>query len=367
MMHLGDFAEDATVRFCWNSNAVAGESITRATNGTISVYKDGGTTQSTAGITDTEDFDSLTGVHLCVIDTSADAFYVAGSEYAVVLSGATIDGKTINAVLAHFSIERSGGALALLKNATYGLSALETLVDGIETTLSDGTNGLTAIKNAINTVDDLLDTEIASLTSTLSTVNGKIDTIDTNVDAILVDTGTDIPATLATIAGYIDTEIGSITSTLSTMDGKLDTIDNLLDTEIAALQTTANAIEADTQDIQSRLPAALTAGGNMKADVLAVDGSTGAATKLKKGVSVEVAGTCTTGGTTTSVVASALDPDSGDNDQFIGRIIIFDADTTTTGLRGQATDITDYVHATKTFTVTALTRAPASGDTFRII
>jgi hypothetical protein len=104
MMYLGDFNVTQTVRFSWNTNAIAGESITRATNGTISVYKDGNTTQSTAGVTDTEDFDSLTGVHLVAIDLTADAFYVTGADYMVVLSAATIDGKTINATLAHFSV-----------------------------------------------------------------------------------------------------------------------------------------------------------------------------------------------------------------------------------------------------------------------
>jgi hypothetical protein len=49
------------------------------------------------------------------------------------------------------------------------------------------------------------------------------------------------------------------------------------------------------------------------------------------------------------------------------RMPFFADDTTTTALRGQATDITDYVHATLTFTVTALTTAPQSGDTFVIV
>lgn len=35
-------------------------------------------------------------------------------------------------------------------------------------------------------------------------------TVDSNVDAILVDTGTDIPAALGAIAGYIDTEVAAI-------------------------------------------------------------------------------------------------------------------------------------------------------------
>jgi len=79
-----------------------------------------------------------------------------------------------------------------------------------------------------------------------------------------------------------------------------------------------------------------------------------------------VTGVCDAGSSTTSIVASSTSPASGVNDQFNGRIIIFDPATTTVALRGQATDITDYVHGTKTFTVTALTTAPSSGDTFKI-
>lgn len=105
MSYLGDYAADGIVDFMWSTNAADGASITRATNGTVSVYKGNSTTQSTAGITDTEDFDSLTGIHHCRINLSADAFYAAGEDYNVVLSGATIDGEAVNAVLATFSIE----------------------------------------------------------------------------------------------------------------------------------------------------------------------------------------------------------------------------------------------------------------------
>lgn len=105
-VYLGDFNPGDTVRFMWNSNGSNGASITRATNGTISVYQNLNTTQTTTGVTDTEDFDGLTGVHAVAIDTSQDGtFYAAGRDFAVVLSGATIDGQTVNAVLAHFSIQ----------------------------------------------------------------------------------------------------------------------------------------------------------------------------------------------------------------------------------------------------------------------
>jgi len=103
--YLGDFKKDSMVYFCWGTNNKSGASITRATNGTVKVYKDDGTSESTAGIVDTEDFDGLTGVHNCKINLSADTFYAPGHDYSVVLAGAVIDGETVNAVLASFSIE----------------------------------------------------------------------------------------------------------------------------------------------------------------------------------------------------------------------------------------------------------------------
>lgn len=116
-MYLGDYKEDSTLYFCWNTNDKNGASITRATNGIIKVYKDDSTGESTAGITDTEDFDGLTGVHNCKIDLSSDAFYAKGHDYLVVLAGATIDGETVNAVLAMFSIENRFAGSLLFKKA----------------------------------------------------------------------------------------------------------------------------------------------------------------------------------------------------------------------------------------------------------
>lgn len=106
--YLGNYIEDEIVYFLWSTNDSNGASITRAVDGTVSVYKDNGITQSVAGVTDTEDFDGLTGVHACTIDTSADVFYATGADYAVVLSAATIDGQTVNTTIAHFSIGNRG-------------------------------------------------------------------------------------------------------------------------------------------------------------------------------------------------------------------------------------------------------------------
>jgi len=105
MKYLGDYKEDATLTFLWSTNDKNGGEATRTTDGTVHVYKDDDLTQSVAGVTDTKNFDGITGIHCCEIDLSADAFYVTGSDYNVILNGAVIDDETVNAVLATFSIQ----------------------------------------------------------------------------------------------------------------------------------------------------------------------------------------------------------------------------------------------------------------------
>lgn len=64
---------------------------------------------------------------------------------------------------------------------------------------------------------------------------------------------------------------------------------------------------------------------------------------------------------TTSVVTSSMNPSAAATDQFKGRILVFARDTTTTNLRGQATDITASTSG-GVLTVSALSHAPVSGD-----
>ncbi|MHC4122311.1 MAG: hypothetical protein ACYSSI_01955 [Planctomycetota bacterium] len=115
--YLGDFKKDLVIYFCWDTFNKNGANVTRSTNGTIKIYKDDGAGECTAGITDTEDFDNLTGVHNCKIDTSSDSFYAAGHDYFVVLAGAVIDGETVNTVLASFTIENRFAGSSLFEKA----------------------------------------------------------------------------------------------------------------------------------------------------------------------------------------------------------------------------------------------------------
>lgn len=135
-MYLGDFASNSTVNFCWATNNKSGASANPSTAGTIRVYKGNSNVEviSPTGITDTRGFDSLTGVHQCSIDLSANAFYAAGFDYSIVLVGAAIDSETVNTVLATFSIQNrymrgtdgaaleTGGNVAAIKAKTDSLA-----------------------------------------------------------------------------------------------------------------------------------------------------------------------------------------------------------------------------------------------------
>jgi len=125
--YFGDYPTSATVYIPINTfdsnDPAASVTVTNLLNTDVHIHKDGGTTQrnNAAGITMTIDYDSITGNHLLIIDTSDNTvadFYQAGHEYQVRVEGITVDSGTLNAWVGCFSIERAGGVLALIKAGT---------------------------------------------------------------------------------------------------------------------------------------------------------------------------------------------------------------------------------------------------------
>jgi len=107
MSYIGDFAEDyATLNTKFTTVGSDGASTVLAGTPAISVYKANGTTQSTAGITLSVDFDSVVGLNNVLIDLSADAFYAVGNDYQIVITTGTVGGTSVvGYVVGEFSIE----------------------------------------------------------------------------------------------------------------------------------------------------------------------------------------------------------------------------------------------------------------------
>ena len=224
----------------------------------------------------------------------------------------------------------------------------------------------------VTAVDDFVDTEVAAIKAKTDNLPlapaavGDIPTviqIRTEMDTNSVDLNTIITYVdelesrlTATRAGYLDNLSGGAVALAATCTAarlaELDAIN--LPTDIAGVQT-------DTNDIQTRLPAALTADGNMKSDALRINGSAAAAAQLAKSAAVIVSGTAIAG--TLSTTQMTTDLTEATNEHFNGRIIIW----TSGVLLYQATNITAYDGTTKMLTYIATTEAPTAGDTFIIV
>jgi hypothetical protein len=129
----------------------------------------------------------------------------------------------------------------------------------------------------------------------------------------------------------------------------------------AKVSTRALEAGGNVANLQTRVPAALTGAGYMKADALAIDGSTTPATNLKASASVIYVGSVTGAATATTLIDAGLT--QADVDHWKERIVIF----LTGALKYQATDVTGFDSATDKLTFTLLTQAPAGADQYVIV
>ena len=263
--YYGDFAEDDTVLIPFNTftsdDPSASSTITNLADADIKVHKDGSLTQIvTDGATVIINFDSITGNHLITIDTSVHADYSTGSEYAVRVEGTTVDGAVINAWVGAFSIERAGGALALIKLITAAgptKSEMDTAHALLATPAQVATelatyNGPTEAE--MNTAHALLATE------------AKQDIIDTVVDVIAAKLVgiTLLSEWLGAMAGKQASDATAQTEMRASGAGS-GTYLATADSQEANSDDVAS-VQSDTDNMQTRLPASLVS-GRMDSDV----------------------------------------------------------------------------------------------------
>jgi len=212
------------------------------------------------------------------------------------------------------------------------ISALETHGDAAWATAT-GFLDAAGVRTAVGLASANLDTQLGTLATA-----ADLATVDGVVDDILEDTGTTIPATLATIAGYLDTEIADI----------LEDTGTTIPATLATLATAANLATVDTAvDAIKAVTDALTAA---------------AAAKLALSAAGITSGTATGDGSTSTLVDTGL---SDRDDMYIGRTVVI-----TGGAAAEEGGIvTDYDQASGTlsFAANTFTAAPLTGSTFVIL
>lgn len=397
MAHLGDFDTAATIYGKFTTyRPSTGAAFTLGGTPALSVYKDNSVTQSTSGVTLTADFDAVTGLNHFAIDTSLDGtFYAAGSFFDVVITTGTVDGvSVVGAVVASFTIRKTSDLKPTTAGRTLDVSAggeagvdwanvgSPTTVVGltgttiattqkvdVETiktnpvvnagtitfptgaTLASTTNitaGTVTTATNVTTVNGLAAGVITAASVAASALNGKGDW-NVGKTGYSLTAGTGLGNQTADITGNLSGSVGSVTGSVGSVTGAVGSVTGA----VGSVTATVNAAVV-----------------SMGADVL-----TAAATAADFGTELRdtliqrttLRGTVGAASTTTSIVTSAMSPATSVADQLKGRIVVFDHNTTTAALRGQATAIdASSASATPTLTVVALTTAPVSGDTFTI-
>ncbi len=175
--YVGDFAIGASVTLEFNTQNPDGSAITLAGTPVVSVYKQGSTTEVTTGVTLTVDYDSRTGNHRVVIDTSSDgAFYAAGNDFFAKLAAGTVgDISVAGKPVGHFSLQNRYLTLATIAAAVWGA-----LTAGITTANSIGKRILDFVTTLVYVAPTTPPTVSEFLTGLL--VDGPTNKLKVNAD-----------------------------------------------------------------------------------------------------------------------------------------------------------------------------------------
>jgi hypothetical protein len=166
--YIGDFSKNDTITFMFTTfRPSTGAPFLLAGTPVVSVYKDNNTTQDTAGVTLTTNYDGVTGLNFVSISTST-AFYVDGSSYECVITTGTVDSvSVVGSCVGRFTMRDQAYLYPTTAGRTLDASASGQV---IVVTNNDKTNYslTTAPLNATQTADSVWNALLASYTTTNS-------------------------------------------------------------------------------------------------------------------------------------------------------------------------------------------------------
>ena len=253
------------------------------------------------------------------------------------------------------------------------------------------------IATSVRTEMDSNSTQLAAIVADTNELQsewvngGRLDLLVDAIKAVtdaLPDSGALTSLATAANLATVDTVVNGIQTDLDNATDGLGALKTLIDN----VQTKANAIEVDTQDLQNQIGTAgagLTDLGGMstgmKAEVNAeadtaltdYDPPTNAEMEARTPTAAQLAYITanaatglpvtftTSGGSTTNAVLNQVDGASASttDDQYNGRLLVFTDGT----LKGVVTDITDYTGSNGYATITAIPLAPTASHNARLI
>ena len=175
MAWLGDITLGDTLDFKFSTVGTTGAPTTLAGSPVVSAYVGNSTTQLTAGVTLTVDFDGVTGLHSVRVVASAGNGYAAQTNVDLVITTGTVGGTSVvGYVIGSFSIEnRSTQALATAANLAVVAGYLDTEIAAIKAktdNLPAAPAAVGDIPTAVENADALLGRNVSGGSSTGRTV-----------------------------------------------------------------------------------------------------------------------------------------------------------------------------------------------------
>ena len=131
MAYHGDIALGATLDFQFNTFRFStGAPFTLAGTPTLAAYVGNSTTQITAGLTLSVDFDGKTGAHNVRVVATGGNGYAAGTDVTIVLEAGTVDSVSVaNAIVGSFSIENRRSNLTHILGTAVSTPATAGILD----------------------------------------------------------------------------------------------------------------------------------------------------------------------------------------------------------------------------------------------
>lgn len=184
---IGDFAAGDTIDFKFTTyRPSTGAPFTLAGTPVVSVYKANSTTESTAGVTLTADFDSRTGLNHVRITTSSDGtFYSNTDQFEVVITTGTVDSvSVVGACVGRFTLAAQTNK-ALTSSVTVGTNNDKTGYSLSTGSITSSTFGSSAITNSVLASGAISNSTFASNAIGSSTIaSGAITSSSFGADAI---------------------------------------------------------------------------------------------------------------------------------------------------------------------------------------
>jgi hypothetical protein len=210
----GDYTAGKTVIIRFNTHKADGTPITLAGTPAVSVYKNS-TTESTAGVTLTVDYDSRTGLHHVAIDTSTDGtFYAAGSDFDVVITAGTVDSiSVVGTVVGSFSLANRAALRPTVADRTLDVTATGAAgVDWGNVENPTTTLGLTGTTISTGQTISAVSGAVGSVTGAVGSVTGSVASVTGNVGGSVGSVVGAVGSVTGNVGGNVTGSVGSVAS-----------------------------------------------------------------------------------------------------------------------------------------------------------